>query len=111
MNAALKRIVIVSSVTVLALSTYTCRAIATTDVCAVVTRTHDGFLSIRTGPDVSFEEMARLPSGRHIVIDDRMRDLAGPWWHVNTILKSDGSVATHISGWVHSRYLRHYPCN
>ncbi len=88
---------------------------ATADGCAVVTPTPDGFLSVRSGPHVSFKEFMRLAPHQYIVIDDRRGDTAGRWWHVTGLLDRDRSgrlvFSRPIEGWAHSSYLRDIPCD
>ena len=85
-------------------------ASATVDVCAAVARTPDGYLSLRTGPSASHPEIARIHSDTLIVIDDRERERGGKWWHVNSIMRPDGTIAHNVDGWVHSGFLINFPC-
>ncbi len=71
-------------------------------------RTYDGYLSLRTGPDTSYDEVARLLSGQPILVDDRRGDREGYWWHVTGVIVGRHVRPTH--GWASSLYLIPIDC-
>jgi len=95
-------------------------AAATTDYCAVVKKTPDGFLALREQPTVKSYLWTKLRPGTLLVIDDTSEDQCEEngrirvcptdgWSFVHTIPELDDGKPTPTQGWVATRYTRPVP--
>ena len=95
-------------------------AFATQDACAVVTRTPDGFLNLRSGPGANFEILAELYPGDRLWVDKarcqtfgdtNACDTARRWTHVTSVRRMDATRSNGFTrGWVSSRYVVWFAC-
>ena len=78
---------------------------ATSNGCAVVLRTPDGFLNLRAEPSMKARIVARLKPGEILYDDSRPSDDKFRWMHI-TGLNRSGS----FSGWVGKRFIIPIDC-
>jgi hypothetical protein len=80
---------------------------ATTDACAVVLNTPDGFLALREGPGTQFRMKDKLRPSQTVVITGE-----DCFWHrhgnvtCNKWVKVFVGDKTPTSGWVRSKYIQ-----
>jgi len=82
---------------------------AGSQVCAVVLKTSDGFLALRSGPGVSYPMKRKLKRGDKVVMmeigDEAVRRAEHDTWVSVFPLDSD---IHDLSGWVRSKYIQVY---
>jgi hypothetical protein len=105
---------------VLAAACWATAAHATSDGCAVVRNTPDGFLHLRQAPTVKALAIAKLRPGWHLSIDSATCETSGTisicesteWTHVTGVWPLDGGPdsGSYTKGWVATRYLKFIEC-
>ena len=89
-------------------------ATATTDACAVVLNTPDGFLALRDGPGTSFRMKGKLRPGATLTITTEDCSWEQPnikckrWMRV--VADLDAPADGQTIGWVYSKYIQPFHC-
>jgi hypothetical protein len=77
--------------------------------CAVVTRTDDGFLALRSDPSTSYGyRKAKLHAGDYLYIDPRAY---GPTPWVFVYVRDADPRSPASAGWVYSTYIQPFSCS
>jgi hypothetical protein len=99
------------------------QANATSDFCAVVLKTSDGFLYLRQSPGAQFKIIARLFRGDLFYADTAtcetidgisICDDRNQWTHVISVPRIDGPLKeakTFTHGWVNRQYTQEFRCD
>jgi hypothetical protein len=92
---------------------------ATSDGCAEVKKTPDGFLNLRNGPSTEFETLTKLYHRDQIWFDTAQcahnRGVTvcynnEKWWHVTSVRRIDAGKSTYTQGWARKDFLKVYTC-
>jgi hypothetical protein len=77
------------------------------DMCAVVLKTPDGFLALRTKPEPKSKMMSKLFPGQVLRVDiDKYR--SKNWIYVEGLVEN--SERWYMDGWVYSKYIQSFVC-
>jgi hypothetical protein len=77
------------------------------DMCAVVMKTPDGFLALRTKPEAKSKMMSKLFPGQVLRVDiDKYR--SKNWIYVEGLVEN--SERWYMDGWVYSKYIQSFVC-
>ena len=77
------------------------------DICAVVLKTPDGFLALRTKPEPKSKMMSKLFPGQVLRVDiDKYR--SKNWIYVEGLVEN--SERWYMDGWVYSKYIQSFVC-
>jgi hypothetical protein len=90
---------------------------ASSEFCAVVLKTSDGFLALRDGPGTQYKMIAKLEQGDFLYADTSL----GPqkigkrkWVHIVGVPRLDFKDGYEpeeaIHGWVYQRYIQDFAC-
>src|SRR5215813_7335459 len=75
------------------------------DMCAVVLKTPDGFLALRTKPEPKSKMMSKLFPGQVLRVDiDKYR--RKNWIYVEGLVEN----SERLDGWVYSKYIQSFVC-
>src|SRR5262245_46317164 len=75
------------------------------DMCAVVLKTPDGFLALRTKPEPKSKMMSKLFPGQVLRVDiDKYR--SKNWIYVEGLVEN----SERLDGWVYSKYIQSFVC-
>src|SRR5262245_45155879 len=75
------------------------------DICAVVLKTPDGFLALRTKPEPKSKMMSKLFPGQVLRVDiDKYR--SKNWMYVEGLVEN----SERLDGWVYSKYIQSFVC-
>jgi hypothetical protein len=98
------------------------QANATSDFCAVVLKTPDGFLNLRQAPEAQSKIIARLFRSDFLYADTAsceerngtwICDDRNQWTHVISVHRIDGPLKeakTFTHGWVTNQYIQWFIC-
>lgn len=92
-------------------------ALATEDFCAVVLKTPDGFLAMRSGPGMRFPIKMKLKQGDVLYADTRkcvigrpnICDDSGTWVYVYAVQNVDAK-ADKVEGWIAGAFVQTFLC-
>jgi hypothetical protein len=75
------------------------------NMCAVVLKTPDGFLALRTKPESKSKMMSKLFPGQVLRVDiDKYR--SKNWIYVEGLVEN----SERLDGWVYSKYIQSFAC-
>ena len=105
LRAQMKKLVLTA---IAALLLATGAAHATSDGCAVVLRTPDGFLNLRAEPSMKARIVARLKPGEILYDDSRPSGDKFRWMHITGLFRRGG---INVDGWIGRRFVTPIDCD
>lgn len=113
----MRKILIILPIMFIVFASATVPSFATSTFCAVTEKTYDGFVSVRSGPGITFQILGKAyPNDFLYVGTEKCRSDFGPllcsnnhqWVFVEEI--SGRAVSSKLKGWVRESLIRQVNC-